>query len=164
MVRGDLEELHDNLKDSFSKIRKDFDEINQKLSVFDLRIQDVEKIEEPKGFDESHIKKIVVETINALVSSGKLNFSDTPKNRSDEKILRKINRTKKYMIANRIIYLAKNKNMTLPEIRDIIAYDEELCSRATFYRYFEKLTKKGQISIVKIDDVEIVVHIDTPKT
>ena len=28
----------------------------------------------------------------------------------------------------------------------------------------EKLTKKGQISIVKIDDVEIVVHIDTPKT
>ena len=160
MVRGDLEDLQRNLKDSFLKIKQDFDDINQKISVFDLRLSDIEGRKQSQEIEEDKIRKIVEETIKSLIASGKLIQNGTKTSKSEERLIRKINRTKKYMIGNRIMALSKNKNMSLPEIRDILVHDEELCSRATFYRYFDKLLKSGKISIMKVNDNEIVVMME----
>ena len=37
---------------------------------------------------------------------------------------------------------------------------EGLCSKATFYRYIEKMKKKGMIDFMKIDDIEVVVKVN----
>ena len=80
-------------------------------------------------------------------------------NNTNNHLIKNFNKKRKVIISQRILSLSANKNISLPEIKEKIVDDEHLCSKATFYRYVEKLKKKGQIDFVKIDDLTIVVKI-----
>ena len=62
------------------------------------------------------------------------------------------------LLKQRILELATMKRYSLAEIKDIIL-EEELCSKATFYRYIEKLKTLGLLDSMRINNLEIMVRI-----
>ncbi|MBD3202880.1 hypothetical protein GF327_01180 [Candidatus Woesearchaeota archaeon] len=144
------------LKNSFEKIKKDIRELNQEL--LELKKEHKRVLEENinlrkelknSSLDQNTIKEIVSETIKNIKQE------DPYK----KKVYRKIKRNKKYIIKNRIIELANKRNLTLPEIRDIIIEEDRLCSKATFYRYVNKLKKKQILDEAELEDKTIIIKI-----
>lgn len=70
-------------------------------------------------------------------------------------IIRRFNRKRKSIIQNRIQNLA-SRNLSISDIKEIIVEQEQLCSRASFYRYINNLKNKQKIDTVKIDDTQIL--------
>jgi hypothetical protein len=138
MVRGDLDDV---LRESFQKIKGDIETLNIRLDRLEARPS--------RELDEAAIKSIIEETVKKVLSE--------TKDKATDPYVRKINRSRRLFLSNRILQLASNQNMTLPEVRDIVSIDEKLCSRATFYRHFARLVKQGKISTVNIDENTIIV-------
>ncbi|MBN2422786.1 hypothetical protein JXB41_06155 [Candidatus Woesearchaeota archaeon] len=143
------------LVESFSKIKEDILRLNKE--IFDLKNDYKVVLEENislkkqlnnNSIDQDLVKKIVSETVNNLNNNS---FND--------RLIKKINRNKKILIKNRILDLANKKNLSLSEIKDSIVHEEQLCSKATFYRYVEKLKKRQLIELVEIEDKSIIVRI-----
>ena len=132
MDGGDKEAL----KESFSRIKQDIDFLN-------MEIQALKR--EKQVLDKELITQIVKETIKNL----------TPRN----SFMQRINKNRKSIILNRIKSLAAQKNLSLSDMRDVIVDQESLCSKATFYRYIDKMKKKGLIDYITIDDIDIVTNI-----
>ena len=99
--------------------------------------------------NEDLIKKIIKETISSL----------KPNPDFKSHILKKINRNKKLIIKNKILELANEKRLSLPEIKDILVDQDQLCSKATFYRYIERLKKRELISEIDINERKVIVRI-----
>ena len=137
MVRGDLDSA---LATAFERIKNDIDDLNKR----------VQEIENNDGIDYSRIRSIVEETVKEAMK-GVQQTKPT-----ENRFITKINRNKKKLIVNRILSLSSGKDKLISEIRDILVYDEELCSRATFYRYLDKLIKRNKIQILEVDEAKIV--------
>ncbi|MBN1502895.1 hypothetical protein JW930_05090 [Candidatus Woesearchaeota archaeon] len=150
---GEIEELKSNLKESFLKIKEDIAILNQE--IYNLK-RDYEKVLEQNislrnglKLDKETVRNIVRETVNDL----------TKKSDFNERLIRKIKRNKRIIIKNRILELADEKKYSLPEMKDVIVDHEKLCSKATFYRYADKLTQENMLSILRIQEKEIVAKI-----
>ncbi len=72
-------------------------------------------------------------------------------------IMRRLKRNKKPVIKQKILNVISSGQYTLPEIKDIIVDENNYCSKASFYRYFEELKKRNLIDIIDINDVKIIV-------
>jgi predicted nuclease with TOPRIM domain len=129
-------ELH-KLKHEREQLQKENLELRNRLNA-----------ENNGSIDVDIISKVIKETINGL-----------PKNRVPKPLIKKFNKKRRSITMNRIQYLAQQKNLSLSEIKDIIVDQEELCSKATFYRYIDNMKKKDMIDFVKIDDEKIVIKI-----
>jgi hypothetical protein len=71
-----------------------------------------------------------------------------------EDFLRTFERKKKDLIKNKILELA-GQNMTVPEIKDIVVDRENYCSKATFYRYIDRL--KDRLGFIEVNEKKIIV-------
>lgn len=153
MVGGEVEELKSNLKDSFSRIKEDISKLNLEMSSLKEQYHRVSNentsLKNQLEINKQLIKSIVEETVKSLGSRESFN----------ERIIRKINRNKKIIIKNRILELAARKNLEISEMKDLLVHDEKLCSRATFYRYVEKLKSKNLIDLVQVESQTIIVSI-----
>ena len=71
-------------------------------------------------------------------------------------IMRKVGRNKKSLIKKRIVEIASKEQLSLSELKEIVVDEQNLCSKATFYRYFDALKQKNVLSVVIADEVEII--------
>ena len=71
-------------------------------------------------------------------------------------IMRKVGRNKKSLIKKRIVEIASKEHLSLSELKEIVVDEQNLCSKATFYRYFDALKQKNVLSVVIADEVEII--------
>lgn len=64
-----------------------------------------------------------------------------------KEVLTKFKRNKKRIIKNKILETIKFKNLSIPEIKEIIVDQMNYCSKASFYRYIEELNRQDFIHI-----------------
>ncbi len=67
-----------------------------------------------------------------------IELESVKKDKLKEEFLRKFERKKREIIKQKILELSQ-QGFSIPEIKDIIVDRENYCSKATFYRYIEKL-------------------------
>ena len=75
-----------------------------------------------------------------------------------EEFVKKFERKRKDLIKQKIVELANNQQMTIPEIKDIIVDKECYCSKATFYRYIERLQNSKEIGFIEINERKILTN------
>jgi hypothetical protein len=145
------------IQEAFSKIKMDMVKLNQE--IYDLKKEQKKLMEENlqlknivsnnngngHSINQDMISKIVKETLKNVNTNGKT--------------IKKFNKKRKSLIFSRIASLASRKNLSLPEIKERIVDNDSLCSKATFYRYVNKMKKQGMIDEVKINEAEIVITI-----
>jgi hypothetical protein len=71
--------------------------------------------------------------------------------------VKKFERRKKEFIKQKILELAESRRYTVSEIKEVIVDKECYCSKASFYRYIEKLRWKGNVDFVDIEERRIIV-------
>ena len=160
-IRGDID--RNTLIESFARIKDDISRLNQEITY--LKEENKKILEEnlnlkasgqsrlPDGnLDRELISQIVAETLKKI-------DRDTM-SRPKSSLLIQFNKKRKGILKNRLFSLAGQKNLTMAEIKEIIVQQESLCSKATFYRYVEKMKKKGLIDFIKIDDIEVMIKLD----
>jgi len=135
----ELEDLKYNLKVSFTRMKDD---------IHYNRDQIKELVELNKGLQEQ-IKGLKNE-IKAL---------QQPRGLKRE-LVRQYRRNKKSLIKQRILALVKEKEYSLPELKDLVVDDKRYCSKATFYRYIGELKKAGLISVAGVEGQERVVPLN----
>ena len=92
------------------------------------------------------VSEIIKETVSSMQKAKK----------PTDMLMKRINKKRKSIIQSRIYALSESRNHSLPEIKEIIVDNEGLCSKATFYRYIEKMKEKGMIDSLKIQDIEVI--------
>jgi hypothetical protein len=101
------------LKDTFAKIRQDIERQDSEL-------------EELKKVNKELLKEI--RTVRAKGST-----------KLEKEVMKKFNRSKKDIIKHKILEVVKTRQVTIPELKEIIVDQEEYCSKASFYRYLEEI-------------------------
>jgi len=64
-----------------------------------------------------------------------------------KEVITSFRRNKKRLIKNKILETIKFKNISIPEIKEIVVDRQSYCSKATFYRYIEELKRDDFIHI-----------------
>ena len=108
------------LKDTFAKIRRDVERQDSELE--ELKKVNKELLEEIKSLREE------IKTVKAKGST-----------KLEKEVMKKFNRSKKDIIKHKILEVVKSKQVTIPELKEIIVDQEEYCSKASFYRYLEEM-------------------------
>jgi uncharacterized protein YutE (UPF0331/DUF86 family) len=152
------------LRESFLRIKEDMLKLNSEIASlkseqrklvdenFDLKRQFVLNSSQANpSLKIDDISKIVQETIKSLQKDKKPAFEET--------MIKKINKNRRSILQGRIENLAQEKRRTIPDIKEIIVEDENLCSKATFYRYIEKMKKNGIIDVLNINGIEVLAKI-----
>lgn len=156
MPGGDIDKTA--ISEAFSKIKEDMLKLNQEL--FEMKQEQKKLMQEnlmlkqqqtiltnqPTGIDPMLVSQIVKETLKQSPKKNNILFN-------------KINKKRKSILNTRIQNLASQKNLGISEIKDIVVDTEALCSKATFYRYVNKLRSQGVLDTMKINDVEVLVKI-----
>ena len=139
MNGGDIS--RDLLQDSFLRVKADIEKLNNEILLLKKEQKDLmqENFELKKqlnnnGMDKEIITQIVKETLKNV----------QPKNKANNTLLKKFNKKRRVITLNRIQSLASDNKLSLSEIKEIIVENENLCSKATFYRYVDKLKKRGK--------------------
>ncbi|MBT3464641.1 hypothetical protein HN789_00620 [archaeon] len=159
MPGGDIDKIA--ISEAFSKIKNDMLKLNEEM---------YEMKQEQKRLLQENLKLKQEVVSNQLSNNTKGNNLDpmiisqivketlkqTPNKNS---FVKKINKKRKSILVARIRNLASQKNLTIPEIKDIVVDSEGLCSKATFYRYVDRLKIKGLIDIMRINETEVLVSI-----
>ena len=158
MAGGDIDRTA--ISEAFSKIKEDMLKLNKELYEMKQKqkrlIEENIKLKQQQNMltnqpNQSDIDPILISQIV------KETLKHSKKNNSS--LSRRINKKRKNIIKTRICNLASQKNLSLAEIKDIIVENEVLCSKATFYRYVNKLKSQGMIESMKINDIEVLVKI-----
>ena len=145
------------LLESFARIKEDIARLSIEMSTL--------KVEHSKLMTENHELKtklsssqvgVDAHTIRSIVKEA-IESSQKPK--QTDPLLRRLNKKRKGIIQNRIYGLADSKHHSLPDIKDVVVDQEGLCSKATFYRYIEKMKAKGLIDILTVQDTPVVVKL-----
>lgn len=143
------------ISDAFIRIKEDMVKLHEE--IFDLKQEQKKMLEENITLRNNSDNVNFMPMISDVVKETLKNIK--PKNTFDENLIKKFNKKRKSIIISRIKNLAANKNLTIPEIKDTIVDTESLCSKATFYRYLDKLKKRKMVDTIKIDDIDILVSI-----
>jgi hypothetical protein len=73
-----------------------------------------------------------------------------------EEILNKFNKNKREIIKHKILEMVETRNLTLPELKEVIVDQNKYCSKASFYRYFEELKRKNLVNPVRTGNKEVL--------
>ena len=146
------------LIESFTRIKEDIARLNKE--IYDLKLDQKKLIEENLSLKSNVsatpisnelIRQIILETVKSIPQA---------KSRPQGNFINRINKKRRIILKNRIELLAEQKNRSLSDIKEIIVDHEDLCSKATFYRYIEKMKALGQIDLIKINDQEVMVKLN----
>lgn len=134
---NDLEQLKQGLKNSFTNIRSDIDNIKTDTNSNNKKIQEL--LDQNKELQET------IKTLQETITSLALNQN---KDNLKSDMLTKIKRNRKEIIKARILELVQTERYSIPEIKDIVVDRDNYCSKASFYRYITEL--KHIIEEIKI--------------
>jgi chromosome segregation ATPase len=128
----ELEELRHNLKVSFSRMKSDIkanqDKIDQVLEIN--------------------------QQLQAQIKNLEAKLSQTSTLKSE--LMRSFKRNKKQIIKQRMIALIQDRQIPVPELKEIIVDEKKYCSKATFYRYIDEMKKEGLLNVITVDNNQIV--------
>lgn len=127
----ELQDLKHNLKVSFSRMK---DDIQENKSKIDMLIEINRKL-------QSKIDKLQEAKPKGLKSE----------------LMRHYKKNKKGIIKQRILDFIKEKEYSLPELKEIIVDDKQYCSKASFYRYIDELKNSKWLDTVSVDGNQMVV-------
>jgi len=178
---NELENLKAGLRESFSKIKEDFNSISEeikdkdkKFNLINEKVKELSELNKKLIKENSELKEKILNIEKQTIKEKKptVNYEDII-NKTVEKALKKINtkssklkeefvkkfeRKRKDLIKQKIVELANNQQMTIPEIKDIIVDKECYCSKATFYRYIERLQNSKEIGFIEINERKILTN------
>lgn len=157
---GELQLLKVALKKTFSKIKQDTTDNSNKINNLDKTVLLLSK--------ELKQIKLLLNNINSSIKNlNNKNVSNNSNNSLQENILpnsglktevmRRLKRNKRSVIKQKIINVISSGQYTLPEIKDIIVDENNYCSKASFYRYFDELKNRNFVEIIEINDLKIIV-------
>ena len=132
----EIQELRHNLKVSFSRMKQDIQSNQDKID---------------------HLIKIneqLQQYIQSLES--KISNLEQPAGLKSE-LMRSFKRNKKQIIKQRILDLVRERQIPVPELKEIIVDDKKYCSKATFYRYIDEMKKIGIVDILSINGNDVLV-------
>lgn len=124
---GELEEIKRLLETTLSTITSN-------LSLHQNMISQLQK-------ENQELKEI----INNQSSKPKSSLIQTDQLKSE--VLIKFKRNKRRLIKNKILETIKLKELSIPEIKEVVVDQFQYCSKASFYRYIEELKQKDFIHI-----------------
>jgi hypothetical protein len=183
-VDPELEALKLVLKQTFANIKSDIatsktelsvnskeverlHESLRKLEVQMLQLQDgIKKLQEMQPVQSAStasINSVQINTNQEMISKlaeleKKMESqSKLPENGLHAQILRRVDRNRKSLIKKKILSIVSTQELSLPELKDIIVNEQQLCSKASFYRYFEDMKRLGQLNTLLVDDSELVI-------
>ncbi|MFH1399215.1 MAG: hypothetical protein ABIG95_03825 [Candidatus Woesearchaeota archaeon] len=133
----ELEELKYNLKVSFSRMKQDIHFNKEQIQGL---------VELNKGLQQQILG--LKEEIKGLKPSG-----------LKGELVRQYRRNRKGLIKQRILGLIKEKEYSLPELKDLVVDEKHYCSKASFYRYIGELRKDGRISVAGVEGNESIIPI-----
>ncbi len=87
------------------------------------------------------------ETIKKQSQLSNTNISPMHTDPLKSEVLTKFKRNKRRLIKNKILETIKLKQLSIPEIKEIVVDQFQYCSKASFYRYVEELKQKDFIHI-----------------
>ena len=138
-MRGDIDQLKEGLRNSFSNIKAEI-------------TSNTDNIQELVNQN-----KELKETINELKETIKNLVDNQSKDILKEDMLTKIKRNRKDIVKARILELVQTERYSIPEIKDIVVDRDSYCSKATFYRYISEL--KNIIEEIKIGNKQVTAPI-----
>jgi|ETNmetMinimDraft_11_1059920.scaffolds.fasta_scaffold68480_1 hypothetical protein len=116
--------------------------VNQKISVSD-----------ENQLNELTVKKLIDDKIKSIQP-----VKIDPKKQSlKEDVIRQFDKKRKDIIKHKILELITNNQMTLPEIKEIIVDQNNYCSKASFYRYIERMKLRQIIDFVELNGISLIV-------
>ncbi len=140
MNGGDRDTVIESLALTIAKLNSEISELKYENKLLKEKNKN-------NGLTKQDVAQIVKETINKTTNN-------VPK-----PIAKRFNKKRKAITLNRIQNLAAQKSLSLSDIKDIIVEQEQLCSKATFYRYVDELKRKEKIESMNINDLEVVVSL-----
>ncbi len=148
------------LMESFSRIKEDIMSLKSELDMLRKENKKIleENLEFKKKLSTSTEKNIVQEDISKIITEA-VKKMQLPKKENTNSFFKKINKKRKSFITNRIQLLGEQKNLSLSDVKDIVVDQEGLCSKATFYRYIEKLKNRQIIDFIKINEDEVMIKV-----
>jgi hypothetical protein len=152
---GDID--RNALIESFTRIKQDIARLNSEL--LELKVEHKKILEENLDLKKKNTGKLDRELISQIIKET-MDKLQKRKTGVTDNLVKKINKNRKSILKNRIQMLAEQKKLSVSEIKDVLVDHEGLCSKATFYRYIEKMKDKGLIDLVKINDSEVVVRLN----
>ncbi len=147
---GELELLKQALKKTFSKIKQDTTKNSDDIKSISKELKQIKSL---LNNINSSIKNIQTPTMNNQQIPQQ---TQQPNIGLRTEMMRRLKRNKRSVIKQKILNVISSAQYTLPEIKDIIVDENNYCSKASFYRYFEELKKRGIVEIIEINDVKII--------
>jgi len=84
-------------------------------------------------------------------------------NKLEKELLFELKKNKRELIKERILDAGSSNKHSPQEIKRIIVDKQQYCSKATFYRYLHELKKSKKLSIMNINNKEILYTVDGKK-
>jgi len=97
------------------------------------------------------------EDLSALISQVVKETLKNVKPDNGDRLVRMVNKKRRQLIQSRIISIAATGNQSLSDLKDMIVDSEKLCSKATFYRYIDRMKNRGMIDTMKINEEDIII-------
>ncbi len=166
---NDLENLKAGLKESFDKIKEDFNSVNKKIDQkekeYNLITKELEELKKLNSELKKKLSKIEINSKKELNYKGLINKTvskamqkiNSKNNKPKKRFEKRFEKKRKDLIKQKILELADIQELTISEIKDIIVDREGYCSKATFYRYIDRLQNKKKIDCVEINERKIIV-------
>jgi len=126
---GELEEIKELLQTTLSSV-------NTNLNIHQQMISQLQR-------ENNELKQML------------MNKQQSRKDVLKTEVLSKFKRNKKRLIKNKILETIKFKQISIPEIKEIIVDQNQYCSKASFYRYIEELRQKDFIHITSSNIAKI---------
>ena len=153
ILRSQLKPVFDsqNLSNIQSNpLNQDFVKLEQKLADIEKKLdtQVFKALLEAQNISQNQIQNQVQQLVQNVPRMANKGLA--------AQIMRKVGRNKKSLIKKRIVEIASKEQLSLSELKEIVVDEQNLCSKATFYRYFDALKQKNVLSVVIADEVEII--------
>ena len=170
---NDFENLKIVLKESFSKIKDDFNSLSDEVKVIkennnSKKIEkELSKVKESNerlakenellkkrflSLENNKNKEVNYETIIDKAVEKAVKKINGNGNKLKDEFVRKFERKRKDLIKQKIIELVKAQELTIPEIKEVVVDKECYCSKATFYRYIERLQNTKELDFIEINE------------
>ena len=132
-----------------SSIEDSDNKISKKIELLDKNMQNL--------IIKEDIKLLIKETVQeSLKSKDKKVEVKKESNKLQLQMLKKLGKNKKAIIKQKIIDIISARNLSLPELKEIIVDDNSYCSKATFYRYIEELRKNGRLEVIEVNNIKTI--------
>tara|TARA_Y100000034_G_scaffold39094_2_gene48177 strand:- start:17809 stop:18360 length:552 start_codon:yes stop_codon:yes gene_type:complete len=167
---GEIVLLKQVLKKTFSKIKEDITLNSNKLELnsndinilnknVELFTKELKNIKSLLNHINSSLKNAQQQTQNMQIQPQQIHQQQfqQPNTGLRTEMIRRLKRNKKVVIKQKILSVISSGQYTLPEIKDVIVDENNYCSKASFYRYFEELKNRQFVEVIDINDIKIVV-------